>query len=221
MSDPASQDYWQDRDCLRVPQECVLAAARNLARAVDLHLANQPKKASQLIASTNVREVRAYIDSLWGSSRRFPERAHYLRWRKVNGLPTKKDKAKDRMPGRQVKRALIERDGYHCKYCQLPVIPGEVRTRIRTIYPEALPWGSTNASQHAAFQALWLQYEHVLPASFGGTSDLSNMVIACAGCNYGKGSFHLRELGLRDPRKRSPVKSNWRGLTQFAEGTFL
>jgi hypothetical protein len=41
-------------------------------------------------------------------------------------------------------------------------------------------WGSTNASQYAGFQALWAQYDHVLPDAYGSTNDLDNQVVSCA-----------------------------------------
>ena len=58
-------------------------------------------------------------------------------------------------------------------------------------YRDALPWGRTNTGQHAAFQCLWLQFDHVLPHSRGGPTDLDNLIITC-------GPLQLREIGL-DP----------------------
>lgn len=96
-----------------------------------------------------------------------------------------------------------------------PVIRAEVRKRIAASYPEEVPWGSTNRTQHAAFQAMWAQYDHVVPHSRGGTNDLDNLVVTCAPCNFGKMSHTLDELGLEDPRDRPPVKSLWDGLERF------
>ncbi|GFM84817.1 hypothetical protein PSCICO_02160 [Pseudomonas cichorii] len=82
-------------------------------------------------------------------------------------------------------------------------------------YPDALPWGKTNAGQHAAFQALWAQYDHVLAHARGGDNSLENTVLTCAPCNFGKMNHTVEELNLIDPRKRDPVKSMWDGLERL------
>src|SRR2546429_117989 len=114
------------------------------------------------------------------------------------------------------RRRLIERDGYHCQFCGVPVIREEIRNRIRRSYPELKLWsGESNELQHAAFQAMWLQYDHVVPHSRGGKSDENNVVIACAPCNFGRMQYTLQEVGLVDPRGREPVRSAWDGLERF------
>ena len=97
------------------------------------------------------------------------------------------------------------------------MIRAETRKRIRKVYPDALPWGSRNIDQHAAFQAMWLQYDHLSPHAQGGTNDLENIVITCAPCNYGRMNHTLEEVGLIDPRTREPIKSKWDGLERFGE----
>jgi len=91
---------------------------------------------------------------------------------------------------------------------------------MHKLYPDALPWGKTNDTQHAAFQALGLQYDHLIPHSRGGSTDLSNLVITCAPCNYGRGSYTVEEVGLNNPLLREPigsgpVGSGWDGLERF------
>jgi hypothetical protein len=120
-----------------------------------------------------------------------------------------------RMPTPEEKRALHERDGYHCRFCSIPVIRKEIRRRMIAVYPEEAVWGRKNAEQHAALQAMWAQYDHILPHSRGGTNDLSNMVVTCAPCNFGRMEFTLEEVGLADPREREPVRSAWDGLERF------
>ena len=82
-------------------------------------------------------------------------------------------------------------------------------------YSDTLPWGRTNASQHAAFQCFWLQFDHVLPHSRGGRTDLDNLVITCGPCNFGRVERALEEVGLIDPRTRSVEQTNWDGLERF------
>jgi 5-methylcytosine-specific restriction endonuclease McrA len=120
-----------------------------------------------------------------------------------------------RMPGVELQRQLVARDGYHCRFCGIPVVPVQVRKKLAAAYHEALPWGETNASQHAAFQVLWLQYDHIVPHARGGDNSLHNLIIACAGCNYSRMNWTLEEVGLQDPREREPVSSMWDGLTRL------
>jgi len=82
-------------------------------------------------------------------------------------------------------------------------------------YPSALPWGKENKSQHAAFQAMWLQYDHILPHARGGNNALNNVLITCAPCNFGRMSYTLKEVGLAHPPERGAQRSSWDGLERF------
>ena len=124
-------------------------------------------------------------------------------------------RAQTRMPTSAEKVLLVKRDGYHCHFCGIPVIRSEVRARIRKVYPHALPWGKKNLEQHAAFQAMWATYDHVLPHTRGGTNNFENMIITCQPCNCARMDFTLDEVGLIDPRTRQPVQSTWDGLERF------
>jgi hypothetical protein len=78
-------------------------------------------------------------------------------------------------------------------------------------------WGRKNVEQHAALQAMWLQYDHVLPHARGGNNDLDNIVITCAPCNFGRMDYLVEEVGLVDPREHDAIKSNWDGLERILE----
>lgn len=119
------------------------------------------------------------------------------------------------MPTAHQVRQLHERDGYHCRFCGIPVIRPEVRKRAMAAYPSVVLWGRSNATQHAGFQALWAQYDHVVPHAHGGSNELENLVVTCAPCNFGKMSYTIEQLGLLDPRQFSPVKSTWDGLERL------
>jgi hypothetical protein len=96
-----------------------------------------------------------------------------------------------------------------------------VRVRLVKTYPNAATWGSTIADQHAALQAMWTQYDHVLPHAKGGDNSLDNLVVTCAPCNYGRWHYTLEEVGLMDPRDRPPTQSLWDGLERFSEALNL
>jgi 5-methylcytosine-specific restriction endonuclease McrA len=115
------------------------------------------------------------------------------------------------MPTLETQRAVILRDGYHCRFCGLPVIRPAIRAALRSAYPDALGWGSTNLTQHAAFQCLWLQFDHLLPNSRGGASTLENVLVTCAPCNFGRMETTLAEARLTDPLSR-PTPRKWDGF---------
>jgi|GEM_PF-1213570 len=168
--------------------------------------------ADGLIRAAELPAIREWTESLWGKW------SQYHQVREVPGAPVSIPRAMRlnlRMPNTAEKRILLERDGYHCRFCGIPVIREVVRQRMRQFYPDALPWGRSNASQHAAFQALWVQYDHLLPHARGGDNSVHNMVITCGPCNFGRGDYILEEMGLLDPRTREPVRSSWDGLERF------
>ena len=197
------------RTCLRPPIPEIFDAADLIRSAVEAHLQNHRVQAQTLLEQANSPAVRDWLNSVWGKG------SPYVKARTVPDAPRILDKSKrleTRMPNAAEKAALHERDGFSCRFCGLPVIRREVRHYLHTLYPAALPWGRTNASQHSAFQALWAQYDHILPHSRGGTNALGNMVIACAACNFGRMDYTLAEVGIDDPRMRSPQFSTWSGL---------
>lgn len=200
------------RNCLRDPIPEIAEAARLLDGAVSAHLAGDFETVRQLIRSADMPSIRAWTESIWGAE------SPYLQYRPVpDSPPTLPRSARVvlRMPNRDEKQALHARDGYHCRFCGIPVIRKETRRRIAAAYPNEAMWGRKNIDQHSALQAMWAQYDHVLPHSRGGTNDLGNMVLTCAPCNFGRMEFTLGEVGLADPRNREPVRSSWDGLERF------
>jgi 5-methylcytosine-specific restriction endonuclease McrA len=200
------------RQYLREPIPEILDAARYLDAAVSAHLAGRPKLADYLIRLANMREIREWTESIWGA------KSPHVQYRVVDGSPPfllKADQDKKRMPSLEQKLELHVRDGYHCRFCGIPVIRTEVRKRIAESYPDPPLWGPKNIDQHAAFQAMWVQCDHLLPSARGGNNNLENLVITCGPCNFGRMEFTFEEVGLIDPRTREPVRSMWDGLERF------
>jgi len=200
------------RSCLRDPIPEIAEAARYLDEAVSAHLVGQSALAEELIRRADIPAIRDWTESIWGKG------SPYVKYRTVPGAPSyipKEQRVKQRMPTAAEKTDLHQRDGYHCRFCGIPVVRKEVRVRIREVYPHALRWGPRNEDQHAAFQAMWVQYDHLLPHAQGGNNDLENIVVTCAPCNFGRMNFTLEEVGLTDPRTREPVRSTWSGLERF------
>ena len=204
--------HFKLRTCLRDPIPDIFEAARHLDAAVSAHLAGQRELADELIRLADGPAITEWAESLWGSggpwSRPlFPENPK-------TSVP-KDQRVKARMPTKAVKIALLARDGFQCRFCGIPLVRKETRALIRDAYPAALRWGDRNAEQHAAFQAMWLQYDHLLPHAKGGTNELSNMVATCAPCNYGRWHLTLEQVGLTNPLLRDPIRSTWDGLERF------
>jgi 5-methylcytosine-specific restriction endonuclease McrA len=200
------------RICLRDPIPQIAEAARYLDEAVSAHLAGKSDLAEELIRRADMPEIREWSESLWGKNKT------HRNIRMIQNAPAsiaREQRTGGRMPPTAVKRALLKRDGYHCRFCGIPVIRETIRRRIKAVYPNALSWGRTNLTQHAAFQAMWVQYDHILPHARGGDNSLDNMVITCAPCNFGRMNYCLEEVGLIDPRTREPVRSSWDGLERF------
>ena len=203
------------RVCFREPIQEIAEAAALLNRAVSAHLLGHLVEAEALIKQADIPVVWDWTESILGKS------SQYARISPVRepSLPFEA-RLPVRMPNAQEKLQLHARDGYHCRFCGIPVIRKEIRERIRRTYPGALRWGKRNAERHAAFFAMWVQYDHLVPHSKGGTNDLSNLIVTCSACNYGRGGYTLSEVGLCNPLERPPVISSWDGLESFVRTSF-
>lgn len=200
------------RTCLRDPIPEIVEAARYLDEAVSTHLAGKRDLADELIRRADIPAITEWSESLWGAggpwTRPLPVE---------NPAPfvPKDERVKPRGASKSVLKMLLERDGFNCRFCGIPVVRPETRSLIRRAYPKALRWGDRNNEQHAGFQAMWLQPDHIIPHARGGTNELSNMIVTCAPCNCGRSNLTLEEVGLVDPRLRAPVHSAWDGLERF------
>ena len=201
------------RRSIKEPIAEIFAAWESLSRAVDFHCADDAGSAAQHFERANSAEV-------WGWTNPGILKPH-LNVVRPNPLGDtriipKPDRDPDRIIAPAIKAEVLRRDGYRCRYCGIPVVPAEVRKLAHQLYPNAVPWRNSAVSeQHAAFQCLWLQYDHVEPHSHGGRSSLENVVISCALCNYGKDRYTLRQLDLEDPRLHPPIPTDWDGLVRF------
>jgi 5-methylcytosine-specific restriction endonuclease McrA len=69
---------------------------------------------------------------------------------------------------RDVRRAVFDRDDWHCQYCGQEV--GWVRSK-QWPFNDSLPVGHV---------------DHFIPRARGGSSDMDNLILACEGCNSSK-----------------------------------
>ena len=193
--------------CLLEPIPEIFEAAGYLRAGVAAISAGRLDEAEASIRKADIPAIRIWTEALWGSAPTWTLPSRPLRPSLVSST-----RVAHRMPDRRGRQSLILRDGYHCRFCGIPVIRTEVRARLKKLLPLAVRWGRSNASQHAAFQAMWLQYDHLVPHARGGDNSLENMVITCAPCNYARMNYTLDEVGLQNPLGRPARQSEWDGL---------
>jgi 5-methylcytosine-specific restriction endonuclease McrA len=198
------------RRCLRDSIPEIADAARYLDAAVSIHLAGRSDLAETLIRLADVPAIREWTESLWGKN------SPYVKVRQpLVAVIHPAQLTRPRRPNAAVQALLHQRDGFHCRFCGIPVIRKEVRKRINAAYPQALSWGKHNSECHAAFQAMWAQYDHIVLFKRGGLTNIDNLVVTCAPCNFGRMENTVDEVGLLDPRSCEPVRSTWDGLERF------
>lgn len=196
------------RLCFRKPIPEIFEAAGYLVLAGRAHRAGNSRLAERLITDADIPAIAGWTDSIWG---KVTQKVHGFI--AVPGSPPLMPlsmRPKPRMPTAATKRALIARDGYHCRFCRIPVIRSETRRRIRMAYPVAARWGTRNLDQHSALQCLWLQYDHLLPNQRGGSSDLENLIVTCGPCNFGRMEHTIEEARMMNPLDR-PLEPSWTG----------
>lgn len=228
----------QNRDFLYAPIPELFQAAALLHKAAIAHAAGDTTTARTLIAQTDANpsdvhspifdwsETLFYGKTLSLGKKVCPElRASILG--RVNDPERPVGTTKNtETPSPALAKEVITRDGYFCRYCGIPVIDPKAQAVLRKAYPDEYRWWSKkgevksspkNIEKHVAFQALDLDWEHIVPRSLGGMNTLQNLVVACAPCNTGKGNYTLAEMRLNDPRDRPPTVppgfEDWRGLT--------
>lgn len=211
-------DFFAARRCLREPIPEIFAAAEILSEAADAHCSGDHALAERLLSDADLPAVRGWTESLWGSRKSTPDQWKYHRFRNIPDAPphlAKQDRVAIRMPTRAEQAAIIGHYGRLCMFCGIPLVRQEVRAAFNRRYPVAVPWGSTNPTQHAAFQCMWLQFDHLVPHSRGGLNSLENVVVTCAPCNFGRMHHTIEELGLLDPRPLPRTRSTWDGLERI------
>ena len=208
-----SSDFPALRECFLAPIAELDEAAGFLDQAANGLLAGDLALARKMLTQADMPAVRAYAASVMG---RVNVDIH--RYRAIEGIPAAvafPGRARTRKPKPSDEMVVFARDGYRCRYCGCRVVLSRARTVIMQAVPDVLHWGAADKDKHAAFYALTAVADHLVPHSRGGTSELENLVTTCQSCNYGKGDWLIEQVGLTDPRTRSPVCDGWDGLTRI------
>ncbi len=201
------------RTSIKQPIPEARAAIDALEAAVDAHLGGDHELAAAKFREANCPITWAWLNEGW---LRIFKNVVIMKPAGDTQLIPKAERDPDRNIATTIKQAVLDRDGYRCRYCGLPVVHADIRKIARQLYPTEIPWNPRiPAEQHAAFQVAWLQFDHVEPHSHGGKSSIENVVVTCALCNFGKDRFTLRQLDIEDPRLRSPIPSDFDGLERL------
>ena len=103
---------------------------------------------------------------------------------------------------RMLEGEIIQRDGFHCRYCTGRVIPTPIMQASRRHLPRDIPVPTANwqaGVTHPAIAARSPAIDHVKPVAHGGALvDPANLATACYPCNPIKADFTLEQpcLGL-------------------------
>ncbi len=200
------------RRCLREPIPEIEQAAWRMNEAVSAHLRGDRETAEGLFRLADDRAVWNWLNSLWG------KKSPYNQPRVIPGIPMPipmSERAKPRDATMGTKLLVHRRDGYYCRFCKIPVIRSSVRNAIGREYPHLVRWELSDVNKHAGLVCMWAQHDHVIPHAHGGTSDPENVVLTCAGCNYGRGAYTLAEFDLLHPDSHEPRRGPWDGLERF------
>ena len=217
------EEFWKVRRCMLEPVSEIFEAAVLLSAAADLHAAGQKDGARNALRAADIPGILDWCEELWGGRGGLDayRRSPVHRFRDVPGLPAGEVLDGPNIPA-GVQRAVLDRDGWFCRFCGIPVIWQRAQKAMRDAYPETVRWGARNVEKHTAFQAMDLDFDHIVPRSRGGRNTPDNLVVSCAPCNCGRGNWMLEEVGVMDPRSapesaRSipPALSKWDGLTRI------
>lgn len=214
-------EFLAPRVCALIPIPQLFEAADLLSQAAQAHIAGRTDDAATLILAADMQAIFEWSETLFLGKTISAEARRMAR--RVRPDPNKpppvplNERASGSIP-MAIGRAVVERDGYVCRFCGVPVISPRAQTLLRKAYPAALRWGPRNVDKHTAFQALDLDWDHLIPRSLGGQNTLENLVVACAPCNCVRGNNTLAEIGLLDPRSREPAPctqiNGWDGLSR-------
>ncbi len=192
------------RRCIKEPIPEIFGAWESMSAAADAHLGGDREKAAELFARADSLRVWHWLNPAW--SLEVHDGTHVREASPQGDTAWVPVEQRDRrvIPA-AVRRAVLERDGFRCRFCGIPVVDAEIRRIAHGLYPKSVPWDSSEVRrQHAGFAVMWLQYDHVVPHSHGGRTAEDNLVITCALCNYAKWDNTLKQLRLEDPRDCAP-----------------
>lgn len=201
--------FWQPRNCFLEPVPEMYLAAELLSKAVDAILDKNLCLASGLIVAADIAELEIHNAKIAGSVS-----VEIHRFREIPSAP-RVEKVKSRMPPHKVELSIFERDGWHCRFCDVPVVSKDVRKQLNKLFPHVARWGRKNIDKHRGLSILESSLDHLIPHNRGGDNSHLNLVTACGPCQFGRGGWTIEEVGINNPLNRAPVINGWDGLRRL------
>jgi hypothetical protein len=115
---------------------------------------------------------------------------------------------------RRLEREVLDRDGYRCGYCDIPVFSHGKRGQVAALVEQfghvtpglsirnGVVKGRGTAGRLTNIDyAKWVWskavVDHIYPSASGGPNALSNLVTSCWGCNGSKWNWTLERMDVR------------------------
>lgn len=182
------------RQCLLPPPPELDLAAKLLDAAADALLAERTELARELVAqSASFPEIFEYVSKLVG-----PMTKDVHRW---IGIPKSDTSEKVGMPHRAIELQVYDDDGWRCRFRGIRVVSREARGVLSKAFDLGSEWTSNTKQKHSALYAMGSSLDHIVPRSRLGGNERTNLVTACYGCQFGRGSCTLGEVELIDPER--------------------
>jgi hypothetical protein len=183
-----------------------------LAKAVMFVVNGEHALALEHLAMTRHMEIREWFITCAqvAGSQRHAELGHP----EAQELEVPKEKQDSRHISVPLGRSILERDGYLCRYCQIPVFYTAEAKKLQALFgAEHFRVSKSNRIAHGTLRAFYNSFDHVVPLSRGGRTSLDNLVTACYPCNFGKDNFTLNQLLMLSPFGSSPTRTGHDGFT--------
>ena len=209
------------------PRDCVIRYPSKFERSIDLlHdaakaavVGEQGRAESKyLISQMDDLEMRSWFDEM-------AQNAGKVRLEILGRKPKAPiGRSSNKRPSKREELPIITRDGFHCRYCGIRIVPNEQLKKLQKIVGyETLPDRSQalRRTKNTDIHGIWLltraTVDHVEPVSRGGpdVNREENLVACCWPCNYAKWSYTIQDLELDHPGEQSAKINDWCGLMDF------
>lgn len=134
------------RNCFSWPIPEIFESARLLDLAVRAHLEGNQHLTVNLIRQADMPVLGDWLDPLW------LRRSDTVKARKVEGLPPglpREERHQPRNAPTEMRRALVDRDGHHRRFCGMPLVRAEVQAAPRSCALDA-PEGADRSTSRLA-----------------------------------------------------------------------
>lgn len=156
--------------------------------------AEQLARIAELLEAGDVAGARAALYEM-------PLKQAHWYWMNASSLPSHRHEDRSGSSGAVspgMRLAVGNRDRWHCRYCDLPVVDVNYFNALYKALPEDFPQvrgTPVTGNGWPISRVFRMAPDHVVPLAAGGPTTMENLVAACGACNYQwKGDCTLDEL---------------------------